>query len=144
MFWRLPADSKRGKLVFQKNCASCHRFGGEGYEVGPNLETIRHQPSSQILTSILDPNREVSPNYLEYLVTTKDGKTASGVIVSETVTSLTLKRTGGVLETVLRQNIEEMTSTSRSLMPEGLEQTINPQEMADLISFLLGKNESMK
>src|SRR5262249_60114664 len=59
----LPADLKRGKLVFQKNCASCHRLDGEGYEVGPNLETIRHHPPSQILTSILDPNREVSPNY---------------------------------------------------------------------------------
>jgi putative heme-binding domain-containing protein len=140
----LPIDLMRGKLVFEKNCASCHRLGGEGFAVGPNLETVRHHAPSQILTSILDPNREVSPNYLEYLVTTKDGKTVSGVIVSETVTSLTLKRTGGVQETVLRQNLEEMTSTNRSLMPEGLEQTINPREMADLIAFLLGKYESTK
>jgi putative membrane-bound dehydrogenase-like protein len=139
----LPADIGRGKLVFQKNCASCHRLGGEGFEVGPNLETIRHHAPSQVLTNILDPNREVSPNYLEYLVTTKDGKTASGVIVSETVTGLVLKRNGGVQETVLRQNIEEMSSTNRSLMPEGLEQTINPQEMADLLTFLLGKTESL-
>jgi putative membrane-bound dehydrogenase-like protein len=139
-----PADETRGKLVFQKNCAGCHRLGGEGFEVGPNLETIRHHAPSQILTNILDPNREVSPNYLEYLVTTKDGKTTSGVIVAETVTGLTLKRTGGVQETVLRENIEEMTSTNRSLMPEGLEQTINPQEMADLIAFLLGKPASAK
>jgi putative heme-binding domain-containing protein len=140
----LPASPARGKLVFQKNCAGCHRLGGEGFEVGPSLETIRHHVPSQVLTNILDPNREVSPNYLEYLVTTKDGKTTSGVIVSETVTGLTLRRTGGVEETVLRQNIEEMTSTNRSLMPEGLEQTINPREMADLIAFLLDKSEGDK
>jgi putative membrane-bound dehydrogenase-like protein len=138
------ADFKRGKLAFQKNCASCHRLSGEGFEVGPNLETVRHHAPSQILTNILDPNREVSPNYLEYLVTTKDGKTASGVIVSETVTGLVLKRSGGVQETILRQNIEEMSCTNRSLMPEGLEQTIDPQEMADLLAFLLGKTEGAK
>jgi putative heme-binding domain-containing protein len=125
--------------VFQKNCAGCHRLGGEGADVGPNLETVRHHAPSQVLTHILDPNREVSPNYLEYLVTTRDGKTTSGVIVAETVTSLTLRRTGGVQETVLRQDIEEMASTNRSLMPDGLEQTVSPQEMADLIAFLLGK-----
>jgi len=77
-------------------------------------------------------------------VATKDGKTISGILISETVTGLTLKRSGGVQETVLRQNIEEMTSTNRSLMPDGLEQTITPQEMADLLAFLLGKPESAK
>jgi putative heme-binding domain-containing protein len=140
----LPTDPTRGKIVFQKNCASCHRLGGEGFEVGPNLETIRHHALIQVLTNILDPNREVTPNYLEYLVTTKDGKTTSGILVSETISGLTLKRSGGVQEMVLRQNIEEMTSTGRSLMPEGLEQTITPQEMADLLAFLLGKPESAK
>jgi putative membrane-bound dehydrogenase-like protein len=138
----LPASALRGKLVFQKNCASCHRVGGEGFEVGPSLETVRHHAPSQVLTNILDPNREVSPNYLEYLVTTRDGKTSSGVIVAETVTSLTLKRTGGVQETVLRQNIDDMAGTNRSLMPDGLEQSINVQEMADLLAFLLGKSPS--
>ncbi len=140
----LPTDPMRGKLVFAKNCASCHRLGGEGFEVGPNLETIRHHAPSQVLSNILAPNREVAPNYLEYLVATKDGKTISGILISETVTGLTLKRSGGVQETVLRQNIEEMTSTNRSLMPDGLEQTITPQEMADLLAFLLGKPESAK
>jgi putative heme-binding domain-containing protein len=140
----LPASSRRGRLVYQKNCASCHRLGGEGFEVGPSLETIRHHAPSQVLLNILDPNREVSPGYLEYLVRARDGKVQSGIIVSETATSLTLKRAGGVEELVLRQDIEETTSTGRSLMPEGWEQTIRPQEMADLIAFLLGQPEGAK
>jgi putative heme-binding domain-containing protein len=132
-------DPARGRLVFGRLCANCHRLGGEGHEVGPDLETVRHHGPAQVLTNILDPNREVSPGYLEYLVTTRDGRTTSGVIAAETVTGVTLRRAGGVQETVLRQDIEEMAGTNRSLMPEGLEQSITVREMADLLAFLLGK-----
>jgi putative membrane-bound dehydrogenase-like protein len=138
------ADHTRGRLVFQRICANCHRLEGEGHAVGPDLEAVRHQAPEQILTSILDPNREVSPNYLEYLVTTRDGRTTSGVIVAETVTGVTLRRAGGAEETVLRRDIEELAGTNRSLMPEGLEQSVNMQEMADLLAFLLGKGRKAK
>jgi putative heme-binding domain-containing protein len=139
-----PGDAARGRLVFGRTCSNCHRLGGEGHEVGPDLEAVRHQAPEQILTSILDPNREVSPNYLEYMVTTRDGRTTSGVIVAETVTGVTLRRAGGAEETVLRRDIEEMAGTNRSLMPEGLEQSISVQEMADLLAFLLGKRREAK
>jgi putative heme-binding domain-containing protein len=140
----MQADPDRGRLVFGRSCSNCHRLEGEGHAVGPDLEAVRHQAPEQILTSILDPNREVSPNYLEYLVATRDGRTTSGVIVAETVTGVTLRRAGGAEETVLRRDIEEMAGTNRSLMPEGLEQSIGMQEMADLISFLLGKRREAK
>jgi putative membrane-bound dehydrogenase-like protein len=140
----MEADPARGRLVFARSCSNCHRLEGEGHSVGPDLETVRHQAPEQILTSILDPNREVSPNYLEYLVATRDGRTTSGVIVAETVTGVTLRRAGGAEETVLRRDIEEMAGTNRSLMPEGLEQSISVQEMADLVSYLLGKRREAK
>jgi putative heme-binding domain-containing protein len=140
----LPADPPRGRLVFGRFCGNCHRLGGEGHDVGPDLEAVRHHAPSQVLTSILDPNREVSPNYLEYLVTTRDGRTTSGVIVAETVTGVTLRRAGGAQETVLRRDIEEMAGTNRSLMPEGLEQSVSVQDMADLLAFLLGPRPGAK
>jgi putative heme-binding domain-containing protein len=140
----LPGDAARGRLVFQRACTNCHRLDGLGQDVGPSLETVRHQAPTQVLTSILDPNREASPNYLEYLVTTRDGRVTSGVIVAETVTGVALRRAGGVQETVLRQDIEEMAGTNRSLMPEGLEQSITTQEMADLLAFLLGPRGERK
>ena len=140
----LPADPARGRLVFGRSCSNCHRLGNEGHAVGPDLEAVRHQAPAQILISILDPNREVSPNYLEYVVSTRDGRTTSGVIVAETVTGVTLRRAGGVEETVLRRDIEEMAGTDRSLMPEGLEQSVGMQEMADLLAFLLGKRPEAK
>jgi putative heme-binding domain-containing protein len=91
-----------------------------------------------VLIHILDPNREVSPNYLEYTVVLKDGRLLTGIIAAETDASVTLRRAQGGEDTVFREEIEEIVSGGKSLMPEGVEQKIAKQEMADLIAFLLG------
>ena len=127
----------RGAKVFERECASCHRVGGKGATVGPNLETIRHHTPPQVLANILDPNREVTPAYLEYSVSLQDGRVANGLIATETPTSLTLKRPNDVQETILREAIAELNSTGVSLMPEGLEKKITPEEMRDLLGWLL-------
>ena len=95
-----------------------------------------------MLTNILDPSREVSPNYVEYIVATKDGKISTGMLSTETATSVTLRRANDVQETILRENIEEISGSGKSLMPEGLEQKLTPQDMADLLAYLLGPPES--
>src|SRR5207247_7725254 len=82
-------------------------------------------------------NLYVMPNYVQYLVVDKRGRTFTGIIVSQTATSVTLKRDKDASDTVLRGDIEEMVSTGKSLMPEGLEKNIGKQEMADLIAFLV-------
>jgi putative heme-binding domain-containing protein len=134
-----PADGQRGRKVVERECMTCHRLGDKGYEVGPNLLTIKHRTAEEILTHVLDPNREVPPGFLEYVVALDDGRILTGVIAEETATSITLRRPQGVEETILRQNIEELSNTGHSLMPEGLEQKVNVQEMADVLAFLLGK-----
>jgi putative membrane-bound dehydrogenase-like protein len=136
---KLQASRDRGSVVFQRECAGCHRFGIVGYEVGPNLETIRHHAPKQVLANLLDPNRDVSPAYVEYAVILRDGRTATGIISSETATSITLRRTNGVQETLLRETIEEFAGSGKSLMPEGLEKKLTPQDIADLFAFLLNK-----
>ena len=93
----------------------------------------------EVLLHILDPNREVSPSYVEYVVALTDGRVVRGVIAAETPASLTLRRAEGASDTILRQNIEEMSNIGLSLMPEGLEKNIPPQDMADLLRFLLEK-----
>lgn len=135
----LAADKGRGQKVFQRECRTCHRLGDEGHIVGPDLATIQHHSSAEVMLNILDPNREVSPNYLEYVVQLNDGRVRTGVIVSETASAITLRRAEGQSETILRQDIEELSSTGRSLMPEGLEKNISIQEMADLLAFVLNK-----
>jgi putative membrane-bound dehydrogenase-like protein len=134
----LAADKGRGQKIFERECLTCHKLGDKGHDVGPSLATIRHRSPDDVLTHILDPNREVPPNFMQYVVAIDDGRIAVGLIAAETATSLTLKRAEGVQETILRQNIDEISSTHTSLMPEGMEKKIQPQEMADLIAFLLG------
>ncbi len=134
----LRGDRTRGKIAFQRECAGCHRLEDHGHDIGPNLATIRHRSADEVMTHILDPNREVGPNFMQYVVTTDDGRISTGVIVDETATSVTLKRAENVTEEILRQNIESLVNTNTSLMPEGFEQKIPSQEMADLLLFLLG------
>lgn len=133
----LPADPERGLKVYQRECQACHRLGDQGIEVGPNLATVQHRTPAEVLLHVLDPNREVSPQYLEFVVALTDGRVTRGVIVAETPTGLTFGRSDGTRETILRQSIEELTSTGLSLMPEGLEKNIGVQDMADLLAFVL-------
>jgi putative heme-binding domain-containing protein len=132
----LTGDAARGSKVYETACMVCHKFAGKGNDIGPHLGTIKAWTPEQLLTNILDPNREVSPNFALYLVETHDGRTLSGLIASETAGNLTLKRADGGTDTVLRSEVKTLTSPGISLMPEGLEATITPQQMADLIRFL--------
>jgi putative membrane-bound dehydrogenase-like protein len=134
---KLHSDPARGVTVFQRECQACHRLGDRGHNVGPNLLSIRNRTPAEVLANVLDPNREVSPNFQEYVVTLDDGRVLTGLVAEETATSLTLRRAEGIEETILRQNIDEISATGRSLMPEGFEKKIKPQEMADLIAYLL-------
>ncbi|MBE2283746.1 MAG: c-type cytochrome [Prosthecobacter sp.] len=132
----LTGDVARGSKVYETACMVCHKFADKGNDVGPHLGTINAWTAEQLVTNILDPNREVSPNFSLYLVETIDGRTLSGLIASETAGNLTLKRADGGTDTVLRSEIKSLTSPGISLMPEGLEAAITPQQMADLIAYL--------
>ena len=113
------------------------RAGDLGKDVGPNLATIRQWNPEQLLINILDPNREVAPNFVAYTLETKDGRTLDGLIADESASSLTLKRAEGISETVLRRDIAMISSSGISLMPEGAESAVSVEQMADLIAFLL-------
>jgi putative membrane-bound dehydrogenase-like protein len=129
-------DVARGKLVFVKNCATCHHVAGQGVQVGPDISDTREKTRAQLLNDILNPNDAIDANYIEYMVTLKNGRSINGIIVTETGGSITLKRAENVVETVLRQDVEEVQSTGHSLMPEGLEKQMTIPEMTDLLSFL--------
>ena len=132
----MTGDTTRGAKIYETLCMVCHRHLDRGNDVGPNLGTIKAWTAEQILTNVLDPNREVSPNFALYIVETNDRRTLSGLITSETAGNLTLKRADGGTDTVLRSEIRSLTSPGISLMPEGLEAAITPQQMADLIAYL--------
>jgi putative heme-binding domain-containing protein len=129
-------DAAKGKLIFERNCASCHGLAGTGYPVGPNLASMINRGAASVLFNILAPNGEVDPRYLEYVVVTADGQVLTGMIAGETSTAVTLRAADNKLTTVLRVDIDELQNTGKSLMPEGFEKLIDKQSMADLLTYL--------
>ncbi|MCA9042231.1 MAG: c-type cytochrome [Planctomycetaceae bacterium] len=130
------ADARRGKKIFAQVCSSCHRVGDVGVDVAPDISDSRVRKPIQYLTDILDPNRAVDNNYFSYTILTTEGQIHTGIISSETSTSIVLKQPEGKEVSLLREDIELIKADGVSLMPTGLEQNINVDQMADLISFL--------
>jgi putative heme-binding domain-containing protein len=133
----LKGDSANGRRTFQARCATCHKLGSEGHALGPDLATVKSGGKEKLIVAILDPNREVAPNFLSYAIETKDGESLSGVLASESANSVTLRMAGGAESVIARANIASLQSQGRSLMPEGLEEGLKPQDMADLLEFIV-------
>ncbi len=135
----IKADPARGRVVFARECASCHRLDQEGSAVGPDLFGIRNQPKESILLHILVPDHEITQGFAAYTVATKDGRVLTGLVASETPTSLTLRQPLGKEDVILRTDIDELAASTQSLMPQGLEKNIPRQEFADLLAYLKGE-----
>lgn len=132
----LSGDAKRGRLIFEKNCVTCHKIGDLGVDVAPDIADSRTKTPAQLLTDILNPNQAIDNNYVSYTLVTTDGKSLTGIVSTETASSITLRQPENKTAIVLRQDVEELRSNGISLMPEGLEKTISVEQMADLISFI--------
>ena len=132
----VPSTAKQGELVFDDQCAKCHKLAGKGFEVGPDLSVIKSKSNEMLVSDILDPNNQITVGYSNFTVITKDGRIFTGVLSAETATSITLRKDEGVEDTILRKDIDEMEASSLSMMPEGLEKDVSPQNVVDLISYL--------
>jgi putative heme-binding domain-containing protein len=133
----LKGDRAHGHILFTQNCSVCHRLQGEGHNIGPDLGTVVDKPAQELVVAILDPNQAVDPAYTGYTVVTKDDRELSGILAAETPNSITLRMAGGAEELISRGELKEFTSSGRSLMPEGFEAGLKPQDLADLISYVL-------
>ena len=134
---KMTVDEQRGKKVFEANCAKCHMPRAQGGRVGPDLSGVNNKTKDELLTSILNPSYAIEPHYVHYVVTTKDGQIHDGVIANETPGAIALR--GGTEngdETLLRTNIADVRASNVSLMPDGLEQSMSRQEIADVIAYL--------
>jgi putative membrane-bound dehydrogenase-like protein len=134
-------DAAHGKEVFVKNCAKCHRHGGEGETIGPDLTGFVVHPKSKILEEMIDPNRSVEGNFRQYTVATTDGQVMSGLLAAETRTAIELVDSEAKRHIVLRDDIDEMIASPKSLMPEGFEKQISSEEIIDLLEFLTAKGK---
>lgn len=130
------ADSAKGREVFKRICFACHKVAGEGHDVGPDITDVRNKSRETLLYDILDPNRAVEPRWQNYAATTHDGRAVAGLLAGETQTAIVLKRAEGKQDTLARSEIDELESTGKSLMPEGMEKDITVDQMRDLLEFL--------
>ena len=133
---QLRGHPANGKKIYLERCATCHRIGSQGNAAGPDLVTVKTAGKETLLVSILDPNREVAPRYLNYTVETKSGESFSGLIASESPSGVTLGGPNGTETVVPRSQIVRLQPSGQSLMPEGLEIGLTTQDLADLIEYL--------
>ncbi|MFO0883852.1 MAG: c-type cytochrome [Pirellulales bacterium] len=129
-------DADVGKQVFVKQCAKCHQHGELGNKVGPNLTGMAVHPKAELLTHILDPNRSVEGTYRVYTVQTGDGLILQGLLASESKTAIELFDAEGKKHQVLREDIETLKASPKSLMPEGFEKQVTKEELTNLLEFL--------
>lgn len=133
----LVGDASRGRTLYDQRCANCHRAGGLGRAVGPDFESVRSMGKEKLLTQVLDPNREVAPNYLAYTVETISGESVTGLLVSDSPEGVRLKTSDGLETNIARGQLRRFEPSTNSLMPEGLEQGMTSQDVADLLEFIV-------
>ena len=133
---RIGGDVQHGSQLFAKRCAQCHKLGNVGHMVGPDLASLTDKSPEAMLTAILDPNRAVETKFLTFTAITKSGVTHTGILANETASSLTLRAAEAKETTLLRNELDELQSSTKSLMPEGLEREVSPTDASALIAYI--------
>ncbi len=133
---KTPGDPYAGQQVFNKLCAQCHKLYGEGQEVGPDITGVGRNDFEQLLSNVFDPSLVIGPAYQAVTVATKDGRVLTGLLAEDSKERIVLKVQGGKEEVIPRSEVEERKVSEVSLMPEDVEKQLQPQEIADLFSFL--------
>jgi putative heme-binding domain-containing protein len=134
----LAGDLVRGKKLFEENCARCHEPRRQSGRVGPDLSGINNKTKEELIASILNPSYAIEPRFVNYIITTSDGRIYDGIIANETAWAITLRGGAEDDETILRKNISSIRASSVSLMPDELEKNLGKQGLADVITYLRG------
>jgi putative heme-binding domain-containing protein len=129
-------DAVHGQVVFMKLCGQCHKLHGTGQDVGPDITVNGRSSFEQLLNNVFDPSLVIGNAYQARTVVTTDGRVLSGLLVEDNPQRVVLKLQGGKLETIARADVEEMEISKLSLMPEGVEKQLQPQELIDLFALL--------
>jgi putative heme-binding domain-containing protein len=136
----IKGNAENGKKLFEQNCAICHQIDGKnGKAFGPDLATLKSRNKHSIITEIINPNNSIADKYGNWEVETKEGSHLSGIIVSENKNTLSLKTLAGQTETISKAAIKTRQVAKQSAMPNGLEASISPKEMSDILALIKGE-----
>ncbi|HEX2749510.1 MAG TPA: PVC-type heme-binding CxxCH protein [Verrucomicrobiales bacterium] len=127
---------KKGEVLFQQRCASCHMLWNKGGKVGPDLTSYQRTDLDMLLLAMVAPSAEIREGYTTTVVETKDGSTLAGFITDQDKSVLVLRDPAGQTQTITRSRIAKEQALPFSLMPEGLLAGLADQEIRDLFAWI--------
>ncbi|MDR3634584.1 MAG: c-type cytochrome [Isosphaeraceae bacterium] len=139
----IGGDASAGRVLFadakgKAQCAKCHSIGGEGGRIGPGLDRIASRRAPEfIMESILQPSKDVAPEFEAVVVATKDGRIITGLRANETNFSIQLHEENGRFHSFLKRDLEELKPLKKSLMPENFAEILTVKELHDLFAYLM-------
>lgn len=136
-FESIKPDLTKGRILYDQACAMCHRMGGNGAVIGPQLDGISSRGVSRVIEDILAPNRNLDPAFQALLIKTKNGEVVSGLLRKEEENLVTLANTSGAEITIKTEDILSREILRQSLMPDNFGELFNNQQLVDLVGFLL-------
>jgi putative heme-binding domain-containing protein len=133
------ADRLAGRALYngKATCALCHQLRGDGARIGPDLANLVHRDYASVLRDISDPHATINPDAVAYTITRKDGSSATGVRSGETSDELQLGLPGGTIVRIPKSEITKAEPLKTSLMPAGLDKALSPEELRNLMAWLL-------
>jgi putative heme-binding domain-containing protein len=145
---KIPGDAKRGAEVFRRDavgCIKCHQVNGEGIDFGPSLSEIGTKLGKDALyEAILDPSAGISFGFEAWQIELKSGDEAYGLIVSDTTDEIAVKSQGGIVTRYKRSEVSKREQQKLSIMPAGLQQTMSPEDLVDLVEYLSSLKKAVK
>ncbi|MBL8817198.1 MAG: c-type cytochrome [Planctomyces sp.] len=129
-------DHENGKVLFRKHCGACHKLFGEGTELGPDLTTANRMDRDFLLVSLVDPSSVIRREYVGVVIQTKDGRLLSGLVVTRGENGITIANAKNERTTIGLNEIEELSESAASMMPDNLYLQLKPQELRDLFALL--------
>ena len=132
----VSANFKKGQVLFQRTCGSCHKLNGEGVNIGPDLTGSNRPNLDYLLFNVLNPSGEIQDAYKLVVITTRDGRTYSGNVISENERQIKFRVVGQESLVINKSSIQSREVTPVSMMPQGLFETLSDTEIVDLVAYL--------
>jgi len=132
-------DTERGRAIFTKNCAVCHRLSGEGAKIGPELDGVGIRGIDRLLEDVLDPNRNVDQAFRSTQVVTTDGRVLAGLALRDEGNILVLADNQGKEVRVPLDEIDERQVNGLSPMPANVADIVTEEDFGHLLAFLLSQ-----
>jgi putative heme-binding domain-containing protein len=136
---RMQASSTRGREVFAKNCAQCHQIAGQGIVIGPQLDGIGERGMERLIEDVLDPNRNVDPNFKTTVYSLRDGRVLSGLFRRQEGKKIVIADSNGKEISFEESAVEQKQTSPNSLMPSNVGTSMPETDFYDLLAYLLSQ-----